>query len=87
MAHYRSDIPTVSPHNSLYDDGPPAPSAELAVMVGFDEADLTFCDSLVVTDVIDNGIDLDNEEQGEAVWLCRTTADWTSVWPALRRIG
>lgn len=87
MLHYRPDIPTVSPHNSLYDEGPPVPSAELAVMVGFDEADLNFCDSLVVTDVIDNGLDLDNEEQGESVWLCRTTSDWTSVWPALRHIG
>lgn len=87
MLHYRPDIPTVSPHNSLYDVAQPSSSDQLAVVVGFDKADLDFCDSLVLADVIDNGIDLDNEEQGKPVWLCRTSAAWLSVWPTLRHIG
>jgi hypothetical protein len=31
---------------------------------------------------------LDNDEQGEPVWLLRNRrADWSSIWPELRRLG
>ncbi len=87
MLHYRPDITTVSPPNSLYGEGPPSDAAEVAVVVGFDEPELDFCDSLVVTRVIDNGLDLDLEEQGDTVWLCRIDVEWNPIWPQLRHIG
>ncbi|MGC1207765.1 MAG: hypothetical protein WA880_07410, partial [Ornithinimicrobium sp.] len=87
MLHFRPDIDTFSPHNSLYDVAQPPASAQLAVMVGFEEDELEFCDSLEQKGSIDNGLDVDNEEQGQTVWLCATTADWTLVWPRLRHLN
>ena len=34
---------------------------------------------------IDNGVGLDNDEQGGPVLLCRTTAPWSKLWAKLRR--
>ena len=37
---------------------------------------------------IDNGVDLDNEEQGAAIWTCASTVDtWSTVWPRLRSLN
>ena len=36
---------------------------------------------------IDNGVALDNEEQGGPVWLCAATAEpWSTLWPRLRHL-
>ncbi len=87
MLRFRPEIDTVSPHNSLWDLGGPPPGATLAVMVGFEESDLSFCDDLSRAAVIDNGVDLDNEEQGQVAWLCHPDADWTAIWPTLRHLN
>ncbi|MGB3761811.1 MAG: hypothetical protein WA966_01210, partial [Ornithinimicrobium sp.] len=87
MLRFRPDLDIVSPHNSLWDLGGPPDGTELAVMVGFEESELEFCDEPRRGAVIDNGVDLDNEEQGQVVWLCRTDADWTAVWPTLRHLN
>jgi hypothetical protein len=35
---------------------------------------------------VDNGVGVDNEEQGAAIVLCSGTAKpWSSLWPDLRR--
>jgi hypothetical protein len=37
---------------------------------------------------IDNGVGLDNEEQGKPVWLCRgQRAPWPVLWPKLKHVG
>ena len=37
---------------------------------------------------IDNGVDVDNEEQGAPVWTCaRTTAPWSRLWPRLHALN
>ena len=37
---------------------------------------------------IDNGVGLDNEEQGRTVWLCRDQiAPWPQIWPSFRHLG
>ena len=37
---------------------------------------------------IDNGVDLDNDEQGQPVCLCLGPRQpWTSLWPKLRHLG
>jgi hypothetical protein len=36
---------------------------------------------------IDNGVGLENEEQGRTVWVCRDQRrPWLQVWPQLRQI-
>ena len=36
---------------------------------------------------IDNGVDLDNEEQGAPVWTCAATVEpWSKLWPRLRHL-
>jgi hypothetical protein len=37
---------------------------------------------------IDNGVGLDNDEQGRPVWLVRERlAPWDELWPQLRTLG
>jgi hypothetical protein len=37
---------------------------------------------------IDNGLEVDNDEQGATIWLCRDLrASWTDTWPTLVRLG
>ncbi|URM95281.1 glycosyltransferase family 39 protein [Actinomadura madurae] len=37
---------------------------------------------------IDNGVGLDNQEQGKPVWVCRgQRAPWTELWPEFRRLS
>ncbi len=37
---------------------------------------------------VDNGVDLDNDEQGETIWVCRDrTSSWDEMWPRLQTIG
>ena len=43
-----------------------------------------------VTEVarIDNGVGLDNDEQGAPVWVATDRqVPWTELWPQLRRLG
>jgi hypothetical protein len=36
---------------------------------------------------VDNGLDLDNEEQGAPVWTCRDRLEaWFEIWPELRHL-
>ena len=37
---------------------------------------------------IDNGLALENDEQGAPIWICRRQLlPWTQIWPQLRRLG
>ena len=37
---------------------------------------------------IDNGVDLDNEEQGAGIWTCASTdEEWSALWPRLRSLN
>jgi hypothetical protein len=37
---------------------------------------------------VDNGVDLDNEEQGATIWVATDRlAPWSEIWPELRRLG
>lgn len=37
---------------------------------------------------MDNGVGVDNDEQGNPVWVCRDQlVSWDTAWPELRRIG
>lgn len=41
-----------------------------------------------VTGTIDNGVGVDNEEQGRTIAVCaRAAGPWPAIWPDLRHLG
>lgn len=37
---------------------------------------------------VDNGVGLDNDEQGTPVWVCRDRrAPWAQLWSQMRHLG
>jgi hypothetical protein len=82
--------PAYSGHNSYADWGPPPPdSATPVIALGLDESSLRrWFASMRPVARVDNGIGLDNTEQGRTVWLCTgRTAPWSAIWPRLRRLA
>jgi 4-amino-4-deoxy-L-arabinose transferase-like glycosyltransferase len=73
-----------SGHMSYADWGPPPDSmAGPVLVVGAPTSELTGC---VLKAKHDNGIGLDNDEQGTRIWLCGGPAQaWSVIWPRLRR--
>jgi 4-amino-4-deoxy-L-arabinose transferase-like glycosyltransferase len=75
-----------SGHNGFSEWGEPPADDDHALLIGFDgPADaappFAACRRL---DRIDDGVGLDNQEQGLPLLLCRTTAPWASLWSTLR---
>ena len=74
-----------SGHNGFSEWGQPAASDTRALLIGYDSA----ADAASAFDrcrrlaTVDNGVDLDNQEQGLPLLLCRTTALWSRLWPHL----
>jgi hypothetical protein len=77
-------LPAVySGQNQLYFQARPPDSATIAVVVGgqLDDLRASFA-SCAVLARLDNGVDVDNEEQGEPVAVCRNpVGGWAAVWP------
>ncbi|GAB3460132.1 glycosyltransferase family 39 protein [Actinophytocola sediminis] len=77
-----------SGHMSYWDWGPPADRMTGPVLLVGDFADgarlpFTGCEPVVEHD---NGVHLDNDEQGTDVVRCASTvAPWSEIWPGLRR--
>ena len=85
------DVPSVySGHNGYGFWGPPPENATDTIFVGrWDGAALSGsfgrCE---LYGRVDNGIGLDNEEQGTGVWVCRDrTRPWAELWPRLRHLS
>lgn len=84
---HRYLLPTVySGQNQLYYQGRPPASATVVVFVGGQLGDVRGRFQSCVTEArLDNGLDVDNEEQGESIAVCRAPiGGWTALWPALR---
>jgi 4-amino-4-deoxy-L-arabinose transferase-like glycosyltransferase len=85
----RYGLPAVySAQNALYDQARPPADATTAVVVGgqWHEATALFASCTVATH-LDNALDVDTEEQGEPVGVCRgPIGGWSRVWPALRHL-
>ncbi len=78
-----------SGHNAYFDWGPPPDTGGPVVLVGFDEAFLrtVFADVRQAA-TIDNGVGVDNDEQGTPVWVAREPrGPWAEIWPSFRRLG
>jgi 4-amino-4-deoxy-L-arabinose transferase-like glycosyltransferase len=75
-----------SGQNQLYFQGRPPDSATAAVVVGgqVDDARRLF-GSCRPAGHLDNGVDVDNEEQGEPIAVCRgPIGGWATVWPRFK---
>ena len=77
-------LPTVySGHNELYRFGPPPDSATVVVFVGMSRvADSGWFGSCTTAGRLDNGVGVDNEEQGRPIIVCRDPRQpWHDLWP------
>ncbi|MFI5777966.1 glycosyltransferase family 39 protein [Nocardia sp. NPDC051570] len=78
--------PVYSGHNELYFRGSPAPTTEVVVLVGISPSTaqdhFTSCER---AGTLDNGVDIDNEEQGRPIFVCRSPRlAWTELWPTFQ---
>jgi hypothetical protein len=79
--------PAYSGHNGFAEWGPPPERARPVVVVGWQDVDglLAGCEPV---GAVDNGHDLDNDEQGAPIRRCTgPVGTWREVWPRLRRLG
>jgi hypothetical protein len=82
--------PVYSGHNAYAEWGPPPESARTVVFAGwFDRSRLALwfgtCED---AGRVDNGYDLDNEEQGAPIRVCRDRrVPWSAIWPQLEHLG
>jgi hypothetical protein len=82
--------PVYSGHNAYWDWGPPPADRTVVVHVGDwrPEDWSQFFEGCRVVAHIDNGLGLENSEQGKAVSVCSgLRAPWTTLWPSLRTIS
>jgi Dolichyl-phosphate-mannose-protein mannosyltransferase len=82
--------PVYSGHNAYWAWGPPPPDRTVVIHVG-DWRPLDygqFFTGCQVVATIDNGLGIQNGEQGESVTVCTgLRAPWTAMWPELRTIS
>ncbi|MBP2479339.1 hypothetical protein JOF53_008211 [Crossiella equi] len=78
-----------SGHNELHKWGPPPETADVVISLGAAPEQLAkdFASCEVLTRV-DNGIAVDNPEQGREISVCRGhKSTWQQSWPAYRHLG
>ena len=83
-------LPAVySGHNALHAYGPPPESATVVIAVtdGNPNGTGTF-GSCALGARLDNGVDVENEEQEARVWVCRDrTVPWATAWPRFKHLS
>jgi 4-amino-4-deoxy-L-arabinose transferase-like glycosyltransferase len=75
-----------SGHNAYWRFGRPPDGTAPVIVLGYEGEPPNFvgCHSAAS---IDNGVDLENEEQGGTVWVCaRPEVPWSRLWPQLRHL-
>jgi hypothetical protein len=79
--------PVYSGHNAYGLWGPPPGTSSPVLLVG-DDSDAALFTGCRLLARVDNGVGLDNDEQGTPVrWCASTTAPWPALWPRIRRLG
>jgi hypothetical protein len=81
--------PAHSGQNSYWFWGPPPEDATAVIVVGIPEHQVRALFGRVeLATRIDDGVGLDNQEQGKPVWVARDpVAPWAQLWPMLRRLS
>ncbi len=74
-----------SGHNGFSEWGQPDRAATQVLLVGYDgPADARpYFGGCVTLATVDNGVGLDNQEQGLPIQFCQITASWAALWPRL----
>jgi len=77
-----------SGHNAYYDWGPPPETGGPTIVIGFEESFLRAVFGQVdLAATVDNQLNLDNDEQGRRIWICRDLhGTWTDTWPRFRNL-
>ena len=72
-----------SGHNELWHRGHPPDAADTAVFVGYSPRFLApLFESCEMRGELDNGLGVDNEEQGEQITVCTgLRVPWSEAWP------
>lgn len=80
--------PVVSGHNALADLARPADDVEIVVMVGGQYHRIEpYFDECKVVAQLDNGLGVDNEEQGEPIAVCHgPVLPWSQLWSVLEHL-
>ncbi|MGC4111554.1 MAG: glycosyltransferase family 39 protein [Nocardioides sp.] len=87
VARYRPDIPVFSAQNALYDQARPPDGTTTVVFVGGELGTAGRLFDCHVVGRLENGVGVDNEEQGEPVALCSDpVGSWSRIWPQLRHL-
>ena len=88
LDRYGSDAlpPVVSGHNALADFQQPEASVTTVVVVGYQarrlEPEFELCEPVAT---LDNGLGVDNEEQGAPITICREPREaWSQLWDRIR---
>jgi hypothetical protein len=78
-----------SGHNALADLAVPPGRGAPVVVVGYQTATVDrFFTGCRLAARVDNGLGLDNEEQGSPVWVCQQVRrPWAELWPQLRHLS
>ncbi|WP_104168354.1 glycosyltransferase family 39 protein [Arthrobacter sp. SX1312] len=79
--------PAHSGHNELYYLSTPPEDARTVIVIG-GQAGLASTLFVSCEEVVrlDNGLDVDNEEQGQPVLVCERTRPWSELWPRFRHL-
>jgi hypothetical protein len=89
LGHSKGLPNAYSGHNGFSEWGEPAPGDTHALLIGYDshtDAAPNFHDCHTLA-TIDNGVGLENNEQGLPVMLCQPAAPWRILWPHLVHFG
>jgi hypothetical protein len=81
--------PAYSGHNSYWTWGPPPEDVDAVIAVGIDRDRLTrWFGEVESVGRVENGVGLDNEEQGAPVLVATDRrVPWSEIWPELRRLA
>ena len=81
--------PAYSGHNSYWTWGPPPKDTDVVIAVGIPEQRLAqWFGRVEEAGRVDNGVGLDNDEQGTPVLTARDRrVPWSEIWPQLRHLG
>lgn len=87
VARLRPGVPVYSAQNALYDQARPPDGTTTVVFVGGELGTARRLLACHVVGHLDNGVGVDNEEQGEPVAVCdHPRLPWSELWSRLRHL-